>query len=269
MRAKLKSSDCVGSTISGEHFIYEHTFFFVKVGVTQCYDGSKTYTFKSGDFGLVRKNRLSKYSKEKDNKAATTFIIFDEVFLKKFQQRYTPELTAFKSNETFLRIAKNELLSNFIQSLTPYYNSTGKIDEIFADLKREELLLIILKLQPELSGVFFDFGIPEKINLEAFMNKNFMFNINIERFAYLTGRSLSAFKRDFQSIFSETPNRWLVKRRLQEAYYLIEKKNRRPSDFYLELGFETLSHFSYAFKKQFKITPSELAEQDKNKMTGR
>lgn len=263
MRAKLKPSDCVRSTISGEHFIYEHTFFFVKEGTTKCYDGSKTYTFKSGDFGLVRKNRLSKYSKEKDNKAATTFIIFDELFLKKFQERYALEIKTFKSNATFLSISKNELLSNFIQSLMPYYNSKGKIDETFVDLKREELLLIILKLQPEISGVFFDFGIPEKINLEAFMNKNFMFNVNIERFAYLTGRSLSAFKRDFQSIFNETPNRWLVKKRLQEAYFLIEKKNKKPSDIYLELGFETLSHFSYTFKKQFGITLTELVEQKK------
>src|SRR5690606_31211814 len=164
---------------------------------------------------------------------------------------------------TFIHIPKNELLTNFVHSLIPYYNANGKIDETFADLKREELLLILLKLKPELSGLFFDYGIPDKINLEAFMNKNFMFNVNIERFAYLTGRSLSAFKRDFKIIFNETPNRWLVKRRLQEAYFLIEKKDKKPSDIYLDLGFETLSHFSTAFKKQFGISPTELTELNK------
>jgi AraC-like DNA-binding protein len=29
------------------------------------------------------------------------------------------------------------------------------------------------------------------------------------------------------------------------------------------LGFETLSHFSFAFKKQFGVTPTGLAEQKK------
>jgi AraC-like DNA-binding protein len=51
----------------------------------------------------------------------------------------------------------------------------------------------------------------------------------------------------------------LVKKRLQEAHFLIEKKNKRPSEIYLDLGFETLSHFSFAFKKQFGLTPTELA----------
>lgn len=264
MSTAVKPSDYVSSEISGEHFISEHTFFFVKKGITKCYDGNKTYIFKSGDFGLVRKNRLSKYSKDKENmETETTFIIFDEVFLKKFQKRYRPAITAFKSNETFLRIPKNKLVSNFIQSLAPYCNENGKIDETFADLKREELLLIILKSQPELAEVFFDFGIPEKINLEEFMNKNFTFNVNIERFAYLTGRSLSAFKRDFMTTFNDTPSRWLIKKRLQEAHFLIEKKQQRPSDIYLELGFETLSHFSYAFKKQFGQAPTEFIKPGK------
>lgn len=153
-------------------------------------------------------------------------------------------------------------MAAFIPSLLPYYNhDERKIKAPFADVKREELLLILLQLQPDLAGVFFDYGIPQKINLEEFMNKNFRFNASINRFAFLTGRSLSAFKRDFNTIFNDTPNRWLVKKRLQEAYFLIERKKQKPADIYLELGFETLSHFSFSFKKQFGLTPTELASQ--------
>jgi len=155
------------------------------------------------------------------------------------------------------------LIPNFVQSLLPYYNH-GKINDAFADVKREELLIILLGEQPELAGLFFDYGIPQKINMEEFMNRNFKFNVNIERFAYLTGRSLSAFKRDFKVTFNDTPNHWLVKKRLQEAYFLIDKKNEKPSEFYLDLGFEALSHFSFAFKKLFGLTPSELAEINNN-----
>ncbi len=90
------------------------------------------------------------------------------------------------------------------------------------------------------------------------MNRNYKFNFGIKRFAFLTGRSLSAFKREFKETFDETPNRWLIHRRLQEAHFLIEKKNKKPSEIYLELGFETLSHFSFAFKKQFGLTPTDL-----------
>ncbi len=148
-------------------------------------------------------------------------------------------------------------MPNFINSLQPYYNH-GIIKEPFADVKREELLLILLQKQPGLAGVFFDFGIPQKTNMEEFMNKNFKFNVSIERFAFMTRRSLSAFKRDFKITFNETPNRWIVQKRLQEAYFLIEKKKQKPSDIYLDLGFETLSHFSFAFKKQFGYPPTQL-----------
>lgn len=123
------------------------------------------------------------------------------------------------------------------------------------------MLIILLKNQPGLAGIFFDYGIPEKINLEAFMNKNFRFNVSIQRLAYMTGRSLSAFKRDFKEIFNQTPNRWLVQKRLQEAHFLIQQKNKKPIEIYLELGFEDLSHFSYAFKNQFGYSPTELSNK--------
>ena len=245
--------------ISPEQFIAEHTFAYIIKGVMHIYDGSKNYMLKSGECGIARKNHFARYKKEKENgDLEKVFVFFDEKFLRMFQVKHKKTALKFKSNETILRISKNNLMLNFIQSLLPYYDH-GKINETFADLKREELLIILLQTQPGLAGLFFDYGIPEKINIEEFMNRNFKFNVSIERYAFMTGRSLSAFKRDFKTTFKDTPNRWLVKKRLQEAHFLIENKGKRPSEIYLELGFETLPHFSFAFKKQFGLTPTELA----------
>ena len=251
-------------TISPEQFIAEHTFVYIIKGVMHLYDGSKNYTLKSGECCLARKNRLARFKKEKENnELEKVFVFFDENFLKMFQEKHQVKATKFNSEETILYINKNELIPNFIHSLLPYYNH-GKINEAFADVKREELLIILLQEQPDLTGLFFNYGILQKINIEEFMNRNFKFNVNIERFAHLTGRSLSAFKRDFKVTFNETPNHWLVKKRLQEAYFLIDKKNEKPAEIYLDLGFEALSHFSFAFKKLFGLTPSELTEMKKN-----
>lgn len=245
--------------ISPEQFISDHTFVYVIKGIMRCYDGDKTYAFKPGDCGLARKHRLARYLKEKvDDELEKVFIFFDEPFLKMFQERHKTQAPKYQPTHTFIRIPQNERIPVFIHSLMPYYKGGGQIDAPFADVKREELLLILLQQEPEWAGVFFDYGIPAKINLEEFMNRNYKFNVSIERFAYLTGRSLSAFKRDFKQIFNATPNRWLVQRRLEEAHFLIEKKNKRPSDIYLHLGFEALPHFSYAFKKRFGYAPTEL-----------
>jgi hypothetical protein len=48
--------------------------------------------------------------------------------------------------------------------------------------------------------VLANFEEPGKIDLADYMEKNFMFNLPLEKFAYLTGRSLTTFKRDFSKI---------------------------------------------------------------------
>ncbi len=264
MRATEIRSCYIGPEISPEQFIPEHFFLYIAKGLIHGYDGNKKQTLQAGEYCLVIKNRLASYNKEKvNNEFEKVVIVFDEVFLKKFQEKYKATATDFKTSKAFLQLEKSGLVPNFIHSLLPYYNHSGKIDKAFADVKREELLIILLQNQPDLAGIFFDYGIPEKINLEAFMNRNFKFNVSIQRFAYLTGRSLSAFKRDFKQTFNETPNRWLIQKRLQEAHFLIDKKKQKPSEIYLELGFEDLSHFSFAFKKQFGLSPAELAGRKK------
>jgi AraC-like DNA-binding protein len=55
-----------------------------------------------------------------------------------------------------------------------------------------------------------------------------------------------------------------VRKRLQEAYFLVPNRGRKPSDIYLELGFESLSHFSVAFKKEFGIVPTSLKMNNRN-----
>jgi len=52
-----------------------------------------------------------------------------------------------------------------------------------------------------------------------------------------------------------SPRHWLQEKRLTEARHLIENKNKKPSAIYLDLGFESLSHFSHSFKKKFGKSP--------------
>ncbi len=90
------------------------------------------------------------------------------------------------------------------------------------------------------------------------MKRNFRYNVTQDKLAFLTGRSLATFKRDFEKTFGTTPNKWIQEQRLRDAYYLIHEKKLRPSDVYLQVGFESLSHFSYAFKQFFGKNPSAV-----------
>lgn len=261
MRLTEIKSCYLGPAISPEEFIAEHFFLFLIKGKMNGYDGNKHYTLTAGESILVRKNHLARYNKQKENNEfEKVVVIFDEIFLKHYLATHKTMIKKFSSPAAFLKINKSLRIAEFFQSLIPYYNGEGKIKNQLADKKREELLELLLQFHPEYAGILFDFGKPGKIDLKAFMQKNYKFNVSIQRFAFLTGRSLSAFKRDFAEIFEQTPNRWLVQRRLQEAYFLLSQNKRKTSDIYLELGFEDLSHFSFAFKKQFGIAPIKISK---------
>jgi AraC-like DNA-binding protein len=250
----------IGPAISPEQFVAEHFFLYLIKGKIEGYDGNKHYSLNPGESCMVRKNHLARYSKQKEaNEFEKVVVIFDEAFLKNFQDKHKIKPIGFSSDDAFLRPAKNELIPNFLKSLTPYYQGEGKIDEHYSDLKREELLNILLRNNPDYADIFFDFGIPGKIDLEEFMNKNYKFNVSNERLAFLTGRSISAFKRDFKKTFNDTPTHWLIQKRLREAHFLIENKKQKPSEIYLDLGFEDLSHFSFAFKNRFGYNASSLS----------
>jgi AraC family transcriptional regulator, exoenzyme S synthesis regulatory protein ExsA len=249
----------LGPGISPEQIISDHFFLYLLKGSMVAYNGDKHYQFNPGDSCIARKNHLLRYNKQQqDGDFKKIVIVLDEGFLKRFLARHPVDTEISQQDDSIRPIEDDPLLNRFIHSLEPYYKGEAEIEEAFADLKREELLLILLKNNPGLASIFFNFGAPQKIDIEAFMSRNFRFNIPLERFAFLTGRSLSAFKRDFQQIFNDTPGHWLTKKRLDEAYFLIHQQSQKPKDIYLELGFEDLSHFSFAFKKQFGIAPTAV-----------
>lgn len=249
----------IGPEISPEEFIKEHFFLYLAKGKIEGYDGHRKYSMEEGDCCIVRKNHLARYNKQKNNgEFEKVVIILDEVFLKAYQQQYQPEVSKNSFRGAFIFPEKTGRIFSFIHALMPYYEKGKPLGNEVADAKRIEFLQLLLHENPSLSNVLFDFRVPDKLDIEAYMIRNYKFNVSIARFAYLTGRSLSAFKRDFAAVFGDTPHRWLKQKRLQEAHFLLEKKQRKPSDVYLELGFEDLSHFSFAFKQKFGKNPSEL-----------
>ncbi len=243
----------------GEQFVQGHSLSMVISGSIELNDGKKTAIISGGELYSARKNHLLKFIKHPpaNGEFKSLSIFFDEKLLRSFSSEYGYQSDVSSASSAFIKLPEDKTLLAFMQSLISYEHLLSDENAIeIIRIKQKEALLLLLKYDTSLKHILFDFSEPYKIDLEAFMQKNFHFNVHLERFAYLTGRSLSTFKRDFEKIFHETPSRWLLHRRLQEAYYLIKEKNKTASDIYLDLGFEDLSHFSYTFKKQYGIAPS-------------
>ena len=90
------------------------------------------------------------------------------------------------------------------------------------------------------------------------MNENYMYEFTMEELAHYTGRSLATFKRDFRKISDLTPEKWLIRKRLEVAYARIKEGGCRVADVYAEVGFKNPSHFSTAFKRRYGVSPSAV-----------
>jgi AraC-like DNA-binding protein len=244
----------------GEQFVPVHVFSYQIAGSIIFNDGKGALTTSEGEFRFIRRNHLLKFFKQppENGELKTLSVYLDEETLRNFSMEYGYTADKQQESDVVMKLKPAPLYKSFMQSLQPYdqLNESGN-DNLLA-LKLKEAILILLKVNPELKNILFDFSEPGKIDLEAFMLQNYHFNVAMKRFAYLTGRSLATFKRDFEKIFHTSPSRWLLQKRLQEAYYLIKEKGRKTSDVYLEVGFEDLSHFSFAFKKAYGVAPSAV-----------
>jgi AraC-like DNA-binding protein len=243
----------------GEQFIPEHIFSYQISGKLKMNDGHKSHVFQEGDFNFLKRNNLVKFTKmpPENGEFRSVSVRLDQQTLRDFSIEYGYDGIKKQDSEIIQSLKPDPIYKSFMDSLTPYQLKQPGNEKLLS-LKLREGILILLQTNPELAGTLFDFTEPGKIDLEAFMNKNFHFNVEMKRFAYLTGRSLATFKRDFEKLYQLSPGRWLQQRRLQEAYHLIKEKGKMASDVYLEVGFEDLSHFSFAFKKKYGMAPSKI-----------
>ncbi|WP_421944760.1 helix-turn-helix domain-containing protein [Pedobacter sp.] len=242
-------------------FWNHHTLILQVSGEFALETSAQSISMEAGEMLLIGKNQLGTLTKTPgENGSYETIVIsLQEDLMRKIalEEKITSE--GKYVGRPNLLIPSNEFLQGYFQSIVPYARSSGAtMTDEMGILKVKEGIKLLLLALPALRNFLFDYAEPHKIDLEKFMLNNFQFNVPIEKFAQLTGRSLAGFKRDFQKAFGLPPRQWLLSKRLDAAKFLIEYKHQKPSAIYLDLGFESLSHFSHSFKKKFGLMPSLL-----------
>jgi len=241
--------------------VVEHALSCILSGEIHFYTNQGTQVFKAGTLGLIRRNQLARAVKiplPNGEPCRSITIFMDQGSLRSYSVENSIPPQSPYIGDPMLVLSPDPFIKGYFDSLLPYFDRPGQLTKALAELKTKEAIELLLGRQGSLKNFLFDLNEPYKIDLEAFMNQNFVFNVPIGQFARLTGRSLASFKRDFQKIFGMAPQRWLLEKRLEQSHFLIVEKNKSPSDAYLEAGFENLSHFSFAFKKFFGYNPSSL-----------
>ncbi|SHN21044.1 helix-turn-helix domain-containing protein [Mucilaginibacter sp. OK098] len=228
-------------------------------GEVRIASADRVFNFFAGDTVLLPRNQLGRLSKLPLNgePCVVVSILFHPEKLRQHyadrqiasSQQHAPELMVWEDHP---------LLESLFNSLLPYFKLADALPADIAAFKIEEAIRVLRTINQNADQLLGQFEEPGKLDLVDFMEKNYMFNLSLEKFGYLTGRSLTTYKKDFKKAFKSTPGKWLTQKRLELAHYQIFEKKRKPSDVYFDVGFENLSHFSFAFKKQFGYNPTSL-----------
>lgn len=250
----------------GTHCVHskpEHVLLYLYSGEQVIEDRNKRITIKAGEYAFIRRDhRLTMYKNSKGKELYKGIsLVFQRNVLREFYSKMNKseipkDITI--SDKNVFKLNKTPDIESLFQSLTPYFDSNVKPTEGVIHLKLLEGIYALLNNNEMLYPILFDFAEPWKIDLLDFLNDNYMEDLSMEQIASFTGRSLATFKRDFKKISNLTPQKWLIKKRLEMAYIKLKEENKKVLDVCMEVGFKNPSHFSTVFKKQYGIPPSEI-----------
>ena len=240
-----------------EMIVPQHALSRIISGEAHVVHLGRRYVLGPGSTTLSARNQLARMTKvPKHNEPyRSVSIFFPEVFLQRYYAANKIQRVPQQMPEA-IRFEQHPLLDSLFDSLLPYFNLPGELPQAVSLLKMEEAITILRSIDPNTDTILGQLPSPGKIALADYMEKNYMHNLPMEQFGYLTGRSLTTFKRDFKNAFHVPFQQWITRKRLELAHHHIFALERKPSDVYMEVGFENLSHFSFAFKKHFGYNPT-------------
>lgn len=89
------------------------------------------------------------------------------------------------------------------------------------------------------------------------MDRAYAQPLDVPALARIAHVSPAHFTRTFRATFGETPHRYLQRRRIERAMFLLRETTRSATDICYEVGFASLGTFSRTFRAVVGVSPRE------------
>jgi AraC family transcriptional regulator, exoenzyme S synthesis regulatory protein ExsA len=258
----------VGS-FHGRSMLNKNAISLVISGEKTMHFAAKKVTVKDDEFHFLSSGNCL-VSMELNDKVPfkSILIFFDNTTLSNFYLKYNNQIEKIKagnkiSNEPYLAFKKDGFIINFIESLKLLFQKREKISTEMKLVKFEELMLHLLEIYPEKILAFQPVTGNEMGDFEIrrAVESNITNNISVEELAFLCNVSLSTFKRRFARIYGTSPNKWILKKRMEIAKELLQNNREKPGSIFYKIGYENHSSFTKSFKQTFGLTPQDFQNQ--------
>lgn len=159
----------------------------------------------------------------------------------------------------YLRLGLVPPMRAFTENLLQLYRGTNLGNENILRLKQQEMLQLLNEAvgAERLARFLFRLTLPRKRNLRSFMEANYTKPLTMEDYAYLTGRSVSSFRRDFKANFATSPIQWLRGKRMDRALELFEDPQASVGAVSREVGYQNVSYFIRGFRERVGLSPKQ------------
>lgn len=244
----------------------EHTLIYLCSGELEIEERGRKTVLHSGECAFMRRDNRMWLEKHADvaHPYRSVILKFTRSFLREFYQTLSPEdIPAESEREKIsLRVLPDNRpdIRSLFESLVPYFDSGVRPSDDVLRLKMIEGVYVLLNTDRNLYASLFDFVDPWKIDILDYLNENYMYDLSMAEIAEYTGRSLATFKRDFAKVSDLTPQKWIIKRRLEAARDLIKSGRKRVSEACFDVGFKNFSHFSKVYKETYGHAPSIILQ---------
>ena len=145
-------------------------------GETKIIQADQNYLFRTGDIFLIPRNQLAtiiNYPKDgQPHKSVVMHLSIDR--LRQFYAGINVN-NKIAASENIRVFPKHPLLESCLASLLPYFDVQEKFPENIASLKITEAISVLRTIDKDIDHILANFEEPYKINLDDFMQNNFMF----------------------------------------------------------------------------------------------
>jgi AraC-like DNA-binding protein len=235
-------------------------FSFLQVGKKQVhFAGTSVAVNKDQSLLLKKGNWLWTELLDTRNNYYCKLFFFSEKRLKEFLEKHIENKDVVKGEVPYFIIENDAYITSYLNSLNTISNAPAVFMENLLSVKFEELMLyLIQKYGRKFELYLHSLIISDSSAFKKVVESKIHSNLKLEEIAFLCNMSLSTFKRHFINEYKTSPGKWLQDKRLQKAKETLALGVLKPSDIYLDFGYNNLSNFSVAFKNKFGFSPSEV-----------
>lgn len=241
----------------------EHTLIYLCSGELEIEERGRKTVLHPGECAFMRRDNRMWLQKHADAEHPYRSVVlkFTKPFLREFYRTLDRKEIPVESKreKVSLRVLLNNRpdIRSLFESVVPYFDAGVQPSDEVLKLKMIEGAYVLLNTDKNLYASLFDFVDPWKIDIIDYLNENYMYDLSMEEIASYTGRSLATFKRDFAKVSDLTPQKWLIKRRLEAAHELIKSGKKKVTEACFDVGFKNLSHFSKVYKETYGYAPPQ------------